>query len=180
MPNFAYFLISPHCGWNRNLKVKLRPKDKVAFWINLLSEMKLRMLEYLKKESRGAQGTRIWYTLCSQIWLISWDIIGHETKVQIDVQTGVQQGIIYSYLYCAVSKCQLGNYLIMGHSNFFIFIFFNFVMLLKWQSSIWIFSQIWQYSKYESKKILSTLFMLWAVVAVFCNFLFFPFWWFFL
>jgi hypothetical protein len=30
--------------------------------------------------------------------------------------------------------------------------FSNFVMLLKWQSTIRIFSQIWQYSKYESKK----------------------------
>lgn len=47
MPNFACFLISLHCGWNRNLKVKLGPKDKVVFGINLLSEMKLRMLEYL-------------------------------------------------------------------------------------------------------------------------------------
>jgi hypothetical protein len=36
-------------------------------------------------------------------------------------------------------------------------LFFNFVMLLKWQSSIRIFSQIWQYSKYESRKIFSTL-----------------------
>jgi hypothetical protein len=32
----------------------------------------------------------------------------------------------------------------------------NFVMWLKWWSSIRIFSQIWQYSKYESGKILNT------------------------
>ncbi len=38
-----------------------------------------------------------------------------------------------------------------------VFCFFNFVMLLKWQSSIKIFNQIWQYWKYESRKILSTL-----------------------
>jgi hypothetical protein len=31
--------------------------------------------------------------------------------------------------------------------------FFNFVMLLKWRSSKSIFSQIWWYSKYESKNI---------------------------
>jgi len=40
------------------------------------------------------------------------------------------------------------------------FLFFNFVMLLKWWSSIKIFgqiSQILQYWKYESRKILSTL-----------------------
>jgi hypothetical protein len=69
----------------------------VAFGINLLSEMKLRMLESLKTESNGAQGTRIWYTLCSQIWYLEI-VLGmkQETKVQIDVQTGVQQGIIYS------------------------------------------------------------------------------------
>jgi hypothetical protein len=97
MPNFACFLISLHCGWNRNLKVKLGPKDKVVFGINLLSEMKLRMLEYLETESSGAQGTRIWYTLCSQIWYLEI-LLGmkQETKAQIDVQTGVQQGIIYS------------------------------------------------------------------------------------
>jgi len=33
----------------------------------------------------------------------------------------------------------------------------NFAMLLKWQSSIIVFSQIWRYSKYESRKILSTI-----------------------
>jgi hypothetical protein len=30
-----------------------------------------------------------------------------------------------------------------------VYLFFNFVMLIMWQSSISIFSQIWQYSKYE-------------------------------
>ncbi len=34
--------------------------------------------------------------------------------------------------------------------------FFNFVMLLKRWSSIWIFNQIWGYWKYESRKILNT------------------------
>jgi hypothetical protein len=33
----------------------------------------------------------------------------------------------------------------------------HFVMLLKWQSSVKVFSQIWQYSKYESRIILSKL-----------------------
>jgi hypothetical protein len=40
-----------------------------------------------------------------------------------------------------------------GCCNFiylFIIILFNFVMLLKWHSTRSIFSQIWQYSKYES------------------------------
>ncbi len=35
--------------------------------------------------------------------------------------------------------------------------FLKFVMLLKWQSSIRVFSQIWLYSKYEHRKLLSTL-----------------------
>jgi hypothetical protein len=39
----------------------------------------------------------------------------------------------------------------------FFFFSFNFLMLLKWQSSIRIFSQIWQYWKYESRTILTTV-----------------------
>jgi hypothetical protein len=54
---------------------------------------------------------------------------------------------------------------------------FNFVMLFKWRLSKSIFSQIWQYSKYESRKILSTLSyckQLWQFLVVykesfFCN-----------
>jgi len=48
----------------------------------------------------------------------------------------------YVYIYEDINKVW---------SHFFIF-YFNFLMLLKWQSFISIFSQIWQYSKYESRK----------------------------
>jgi len=47
--------------------------------------------------------------------------------------------------------------------------FFNFVMLLKWQSSISIFSQIWKYSKFESRN-LNHLFIFKAIVANFDDF----------
>ncbi len=50
--------------------------------------------------------------------------------------------------------------------------FLKFVMLLKWQSSIRICSQIWQYSKYEHKKFLSMLsscYHLQAVVRILEN-----------
>jgi hypothetical protein len=63
-------------------------------------------------------------------------------------------------------QTQLGNYvtesatikkekaLMVGKVYVCVCVFFsNFVMLLKWQSCKSIFSQIWQYSKYESKKI---------------------------
>jgi hypothetical protein len=42
-------------------------------------------------------------------------------------------------------------------------------MLLKWQSSISIFSQIWKYSKYESRN-LNHLFIFKAIVANFDDF----------
>jgi hypothetical protein len=42
-------------------------------------------------------------------------------------------------------------------------VFFNFVMLLKWQSSISIFSQIWKYSKYKSRNF-NHLFIFKAIV----------------
>jgi hypothetical protein len=39
-------------------------------------------------------------------------------------------------------------------------------MLPKWQSFIGMCSQIWQYSKYETKKILKHPFMLYVVVTI--------------
>jgi hypothetical protein len=40
-----------------------------------------------------------------------------------------------------------------------LFYFFNFVILLKWQSSVGRFSQFLQYSSYESKKNLKCTFI---------------------
>jgi hypothetical protein len=48
------------------------------------------------------------------------------------------------------------------------FKFFNFVIWLKLWSSISIFSQIWQYSKYEIRKFKHP-FVLWASVMIFFN-----------
>jgi hypothetical protein len=61
------------------------------------------------------------------------------------------------------------NLIWRGQRNDF---FFTFVMLLKWQLSISIFSQIWQYSNCESWKILSTLLYCKQLWKLFDNFSF--------
>ncbi len=60
----------------------------------------------------------------------------------------------------------------------FNFFCFNFFILLKWWSSIRIFSQIWWYSKYGCRKILYTLvpFMLFQLVGTICGDFLFYFW----
>ncbi len=77
-------------------------------------------------------------------------------------------------------KDYLMKSLTLGPVCFFILLFlffFNSVMLLKFVSCIRIFSQFWQYSKCESRKILKNPFMLQqCLLLLFPNFVMLPPW----
>jgi hypothetical protein len=70
--------------------------------------------------------------------------------------------LLHSFLFKKVQNFWISeNNIISVQVSFLIFfLFFNFVMLLKWQSSIRIFGQICQYSNYESKRNLKHPFIL--------------------